>query len=607
MVEQTSQFETESLASIMRDQAIARPFGPSSTVNETQPLREAAANAREGSEVAEFQAAFNGATVGAIERIVQDLRGLDSRFAGVEGRISLAAQQRALSDHVTADLDRKLAELEAKIATTTDAGVVLAAKFERELSNLSATSRENELFIEDVSHRTESSASAISELETRHAGELKSLRDQINAEIESTRAGLAAAAETARRDAEKSDRQAVQLLDELKAIRDQLLNEIVSVRAAVSSAVDTGNALEVKWGQELVEVRAQAEETRLLTEEVSHKAESTASTVSSIESRHASDAQSLHDQLLVEVAAARQAISVELGELQHRMEKQQESLATALHESAKAAGGVSGQTAGQVAALADDLEQVRIRLLRAERALRSGGMRPAKPNVPSVVLPDRGVAPLDLPGFDYLMFEKQFRGPRDDLKIKQSRYIDLYRACRNVVDLGCGRGEFLELMAQNNLVATGVDNNQEMVDLCAERGLTVMSANIFDYLLSVPDGSVDGFFCAQVVEHLPPEKIQELMHLCFLKAQRGAVLVCETVNPLCLYALSEFWLDPTHVRPVPANLLRFMAEQAKFQVRTLLFSAPMPKESVSPQLEVVGPIPDEARAYRDYAIIARRG
>src|ERR1019366_6180128 len=194
MVEQTSQFETESLASIMRDQAIARPFGPSSTVNETQPLREAAANAREGSEVAEFQAAFNGATVGAIERIVQDLRGLDSRFAGVEGRISLAAQQRALSDQATADLDRKLAELEAKIATTTDAGVVLAAKFERELSNLSATSRENELFIEDVSHRTESSASAISELETRHAGELKSLRDQINAEIESTRAGLAAAA-----------------------------------------------------------------------------------------------------------------------------------------------------------------------------------------------------------------------------------------------------------------------------------------------------------------------------------------------------------------------------------------------------------------------------
>jgi SAM-dependent methyltransferase len=593
MIEQKSQFETESLASIMRDQAVQRSVDAVFQAKETQSLRDAAADVQNDALATENQAAFNGTTVRAIERVIQDLRGLDSKLASVEGRMAVASQQRTLLDDVAADLDGKIAELDERIGDIAETNDALATKLERKLSDIWARLDENKLFAEDVSRRAESTASIASELESRHASELKALRDQVSSEASD-------AAESARALATKSKEDAEHLRAELKAVRDQLLTEVAAVAV-------TGNDLAVKLGQELSEVRTKVHENGLFAEEVSHRAESAASIVSNMETRHDSESKLLRDQLLPEVAAAREVLRVELQQVQQRLEKQQGSLIAAMHEWTKGVDGSSTQTTNQVAALADDLELVRIRLLRAERALRGAWMKTAKPTVPVAASPDRAAVHPDTPAFDYLLFEKQFRGPRDDLKIKQSRYIDLFRGCRNILDLGCGRGEFLELMGQSNLVATGVDNNQDMVDLCAERGLTVTSANIFDYLNNVSDGSVDGFFCAQVVEHLPPEKILELMHLCFQKAQRGAVMVCETVNPSCSYALSEFWLDPTHVRPVPAKLLRFMAQQAGFQVRSVIFSAPMPKEKVEPQLEVTGSIPDEVQAYRDYAIVARRG
>ena len=207
-------------------------------------------------------------------------------------------------------------------------------------------------------------------------------------------------------------------------------------------------------------------------------------------------------------------------------------------------------------------------------------------------------------GFDYFLFEHRHRGPVSEIKRRQSTYLDLFRGKENVVDLGCGRGEFVELLSENGINVTGVDSSKDMVDFCRDRGLTVVQADIFEYLASLPQRALDGIFLSQVVEHLSPERILELISLCSKRLGPGGVIVAETVNTNCPTALSNFYLDPTHVRPVPAEMLRFMLEQAAFQVKYLRFTSPLPGNDLNEVLDLTSGLSHEVMAYQDYAVVA---
>jgi SAM-dependent methyltransferase len=207
---------------------------------------------------------------------------------------------------------------------------------------------------------------------------------------------------------------------------------------------------------------------------------------------------------------------------------------------------------------------------------------------------------------DYVAFEQQFRGSAAEIRRRQSAYVDLFRGRQNVTDLGCGRGEFLELLAEAGVPVTGIDSNQDMVDVCQARGLRVVLADLFDHLASLPDASLDGVFASQIVEHLHPSDIGRLIDLCRAKLKEGGVIVAETVNPHCPEALANFYLDPTHIRPVPPGLLRFMLEQAPFLVRSLKFSSPVPESGAEEFLETLSAPPPSMKLYRDYAVIAMR-
>lgn len=208
--------------------------------------------------------------------------------------------------------------------------------------------------------------------------------------------------------------------------------------------------------------------------------------------------------------------------------------------------------------------------------------------------------------FDYFMFEHQFRGPVAEIRRRQSVYLELFLGKESVLDLGCGRGEFVELLSENGVKIIGVDNNQDMIDFCLDRGLRVVRADIFDYLNSLPDASLDGIFVAQVVEHLPPEEILNLIKVCGDKLKGGGVVVSETVNTECPEALSSFYIDPTHVRPVPAVMLRFMFEQGPFKVQSLKFLSPLPGSNAEETLDITSGPPQEAKLYQDYAVVAFR-
>jgi 2-polyprenyl-3-methyl-5-hydroxy-6-metoxy-1,4-benzoquinol methylase len=182
--------------------------------------------------------------------------------------------------------------------------------------------------------------------------------------------------------------------------------------------------------------------------------------------------------------------------------------------------------------------------------------------LPASPLPGPSPAGTGSLGFDYGRFAERFRGSADYVKEGQKFYVPIFQGCRNVLDIGCGRGEFLELLREAGVDARGIEQSAELVALCRSRGLEAEEADLFRYLADQPDAAFDGIFCAQVVEHLPPDRLPEMIRLAAEKLQRGGVLVIETPNPECLAIFAtHFYLDPTHQRPIPHPLVAFYMEE----------------------------------------------
>jgi 2-polyprenyl-3-methyl-5-hydroxy-6-metoxy-1,4-benzoquinol methylase len=168
-------------------------------------------------------------------------------------------------------------------------------------------------------------------------------------------------------------------------------------------------------------------------------------------------------------------------------------------------------------------------------------------------------------GPDYFMLELKYRGAPELIKERQAIYVPYFEGRRAVLDIGCGRGEFVELLREKGIEARGIDLDADAVAYCQERGLPVTEAEATAYLRGLKDGALDGIFMAQVAEHLTPATLQTLLSLAFAKLAPGGVLVAETINPLCIYALvNHYLIDPSHVRPLHPELLKFMVESAGF-------------------------------------------
>jgi O-antigen chain-terminating methyltransferase len=164
-----------------------------------------------------------------------------------------------------------------------------------------------------------------------------------------------------------------------------------------------------------------------------------------------------------------------------------------------------------------------------------------------------------------------------------------------------------------------VDTNLDMVLLCREKGLHVEHADAFALLRELPEGSLGGVFCSQLVEHLPAGRVLELLRLVHRALGDGAPLVVETVNPECVLALMNFYLDPTHVRPLHPKAMQLLVEGLGFDRVEVLFSSPGPEALRIPALPPYGD-PDAVERFNtavarlndlmygflDYAVVARK-
>ena len=181
-----------------------------------------------------------------------------------------------------------------------------------------------------------------------------------------------------------------------------------------------------------------------------------------------------------------------------------------------------------------------------------------------------------LDAYKYLGFEDRFRGSRDDIRARLESYLPFFEGASDVLDVGCGRGEFLELLAGAGISARGIDLNHEMVEACRARGLDVTEADAVGYLSSLPDASLGGLFAAQVVEHLQPGYLLAFLELAFHKLRPGGRIVLETLNPACWVAFFESYIrDITHVWPLHPETLQFLVVASGFTSADIEYRSPV--------------------------------
>jgi SAM-dependent methyltransferase/prefoldin subunit 5 len=232
----------------------------------------------------------------------------------------------------------------------------------------------------------------------------------------------------------------------------------------------------------------------------------------------------------------------------------------------------------------------------------------------------------DLDSHKYVGFEDQFRGSPDEIRRRVQDYLPIFEQASDVLDVGCGRGEFLELLRDGGVRARGIDVNPAMVEVCRGKGLAVETADALAYLQALPDSSLGGLFAAQVVEHLEPRYLTRLLDAAFDKLRPGAPIVLETINPACWFAFFESYIrDLTHVRPVHPDTLKFLLIATGFQRVEIAYRAPYPEgdklqplargsgapTSFDDMIETLNANVEKINrllfTYLDYAAIGRRG
>jgi SAM-dependent methyltransferase len=172
----------------------------------------------------------------------------------------------------------------------------------------------------------------------------------------------------------------------------------------------------------------------------------------------------------------------------------------------------------------------------------------------------------------YRMFGELERGTREQVAARLGQYVPLFDGLGPVVDLGCGRGEFLELATEVGLDVYGVDSDPEAVAACRLLGLKVEDEDALEHLARLEDASVGGLMCTHMLEHLPADGLWPFFEQLQRVLAPGGLAVVETPNPSTLVThLASFWRDPTHVRPVPAPAVWFAARRAGLVVADTLY------------------------------------
>jgi SAM-dependent methyltransferase len=204
----------------------------------------------------------------------------------------------------------------------------------------------------------------------------------------------------------------------------------------------------------------------------------------------------------------------------------------------------------------------------------------------------------------YNAIEVVLRGPKELIADRQAHYLPTLEqheimAHAPLVDIGCGRGEFLDLLRENGYQGIGVETNVELVERLTQEGHRVFNTDGLGYLTTVPDNSLAGITAFQVIEHLPHDYLRDMLKTAYAKLKPSGFILLETVNPHCLETFRRYYQDPTHQPPVPFELLAIMLRFYGFEQIETFFQSPLP---------IKGEVHSDQwmQHYQDYALIGRK-
>ncbi len=214
----------------------------------------------------------------------------------------------------------------------------------------------------------------------------------------------------------------------------------------------------------------------------------------------------------------------------------------------------------------------------------------------------------------WLRFLETHRGSRQEILVRASEYVEVFREVSPVLDLGCGRGELLEALTQSGIAAFGVDSDPAAVAECRQRGLNVQVGDALEALTAQAEGSLGGVACLHLIEHLPSARWMKLFEQAARALRPGGVFAVESPNPETLrVGAGLFWVDPTHLRPVHPEAARFVAQAVGLEVVEIRKLRPFPPEQqLAARVEhgewrwVLQQLDLWLSGCRDYLLVARK-
>ena len=211
------------------------------------------------------------------------------------------------------------------------------------------------------------------------------------------------------------------------------------------------------------------------------------------------------------------------------------------------------------------------------------GLGEANGSVPPAPAP----AATDLDAYQYVCFEDVFRGASEEIAKRQRAYLPYFEGTSEVLDIGCGRGEFLALLREDGIPGRGVDTNAEAVERCRERGLEATRGDALGYLRTLADESLGGLFSAQVVEHLEVDYLMRMLADAHRTLRPGSRVVLETINPTSWTAFFSAYLrDVTHRHPLHPDTLAYLLRASGFVGVSIVYRSPVPDAAKLRRAEV---------------------
>ncbi len=210
----------------------------------------------------------------------------------------------------------------------------------------------------------------------------------------------------------------------------------------------------------------------------------------------------------------------------------------------------------------------------------------------------------------YVAFEDTFRGSREDIFNRLKVFLPLIEEAKLgtsdsvVLDVGCGRGEWLELLRESGYTARGLDINRVMIEQCLSRGFEVIESDVISYLQSLEDSSLGAVTGFHIIEHLPFETLMTLFTEAIRVIKPGGLVIFETPNPEnILVGSCNFYIDPTHRNPLPSSTIHFLAESQGLERVKIIKLHPYSDISIPSDSDLAERFNKYFYGAQDYAVI----